>query len=78
MSVGDDLKFINAETGEKFARAKIAVVSKKTFANIMPADFETHEKYKSKTEMLETYRRYYGKKVNENSLVKIITFKLLK
>jgi len=78
LSVGDELEFINTETGEEFAQAKIVAVFEKTFANIVPADFETHEKYKSKTEMLETYRQYYGEKVNKNNLVKIITFKILK
>jgi len=41
-------------------------------------DFEGHETYQNDKEMLKTYRGYYGEKLNEDSVVKIIRFKLTK
>ncbi|MFA5157649.1 MAG: ASCH domain-containing protein [Patescibacteria group bacterium] len=75
--VGDQLEFTNAESGEQFAGAKIVEIKEKTFAEIEPNDFETHETYSSPEEMLKTYRGYYGDQVDENTQVKIIKFDLM-
>ncbi|MCX6810440.1 MAG: ASCH domain-containing protein [Candidatus Berkelbacteria bacterium] len=77
LSVGDKVEFINSETGDNFADVKIISVGEKTFADITEADFETHETYSSKDEMLKTYRGYYGEIVDKNTKVKIIKFKLI-
>lgn len=44
---------------------------------LQDSDFEGHEKYESIEKMYEAYRTYYGDKVTPESVVKIITFKLL-
>lgn len=44
---------------------------------LQDSDFEGHEKYESTEKMYESYRTYYGDKVVPESVVKIITFKLL-
>lgn len=77
LSVDDEVEFINSKTGDKFADVKIISVNEKTFADITEDDFETHETYSSKDEMLKTYRGYYGEKVNYDTKVKIIKFELL-
>lgn len=78
LSVGDKLGFVNVDDDFVFAKAVITDIKEKTFAEITKEDFETHEKYSSKEEMLKTYQGYYGDEVNENSIVKIIIFELEK
>ena len=75
LKVGDKLNFINKETGEEFAKAEITSVSEEELGKI--TNFEGHEKYKDQEEMLKSYRKYYGEKVNLDSVVKMIKFKLL-
>jgi len=72
----DHLIFINLDTNEEFAQANITKVKEKKFSEIENSDFDGHEKYASYQEMLKTYRGYYGDKVGDNTIVKIIEFKL--
>ncbi len=76
--VGDELTFINSDTGEEFAKAKITEVKEKKLGEIQESDFDSHEKYESKESMLEHYRGYYGDKVTTDSVVKMIRFQLIK
>lgn len=77
LKADDKLELINWESGEKFADAEIVKVREKRLGEIEEKDFEGHEKFESKDKMLETYRKYYGDKVDRNTIVKIIEFKLL-
>lgn len=77
LQVGDKLEFLNKETGEKFAEADITDVREKELGLIIDEDLVGHEKFSSPEEMIETYRKYYGDKVNENTIVKMISFKLI-
>lgn len=77
LKVGDELKLIDWESGEKFAYAETIKIREKRLGEIEEKDFEGHEKFRSKEEMLETYRKYYGDKVDWDTIVKIIEFKLL-
>lgn len=74
----DKLEFIDCKSGEKFADAEILNVREKKLGEIEEKDFEGHEKFASKEEMLKTYKGYYGDKVNWDTTVKIIEFKLLR
>ena len=74
---GDIMKFLVWETKEEFAIAKIIEVSEKTFKDLDEEDIEGHEKFSSKEEMYETYSTYYNKKVDKNTVVKIIKFELI-
>lgn len=79
LKIGDELKLIDSESGEKFAEAEIVKVREKKLGEISEKDFEGHEKFGSREEMLATYKEYYGgKKVDWDTLVKIIEFKLLR
>lgn len=78
LKVGDNFELIVWETGEKFAEAEIVKVHEKKFGEIKEQDLEGHEKFESRGEMLKTYRKYYGDKVDWNTIVKIIEFKLLR
>ena len=75
---GDKLNFIDWQTGEKFAEAEIVGIKEKKFGDLEDADFEGHEKFGSRDELLRQYREYYGNKVGWDTLVKILTFKILK
>jgi len=78
LNIGDELLFINSDSGKEFAKAKIIGVREKKLGEITEADFEEgHEKYKSQDDMLAHYRDYYGKKVDLSSVIKIIKYKLI-
>lgn len=77
LQVGDLIELINKETLETFAKAEIIDVREKPLGEIAKKDFDGHETFSSRNEMLATYRSYYGDKVNWNTIVKLIDFKLL-
>lgn len=74
---GDIIQFLVWETKEVFANAKIVKVVEKKFKDIDYQDIDGHEKFNSKEEMYETYSKYYNKKIDENTIVKIIKFQLI-
>lgn len=74
---GDELNFIITETKEEFAKAKVLDTTVKPFKDLTQGDWEGHEKFSSNEEMYETYSGYYSTQVDENTLVKIIRFKLI-
>lgn len=78
LRVGGELVFVNKDTEEEFAKAVITKVREKKLKDVQDNDFEGHEKYESEEKMYETYRRYYGEKVNPDTLVKMIDFELIK
>ncbi len=73
----DLIELIDWESKEKFADAIILEIKEKKLSEIEDSDFEGHEKFESKDIMLETYKKYYGDKVDWDTIVKMITFKLL-
>ncbi|MGB4833399.1 MAG: ASCH domain-containing protein [Candidatus Moraniibacteriota bacterium] len=76
LSVGDMLELLDWGSGEKFSEAKITKVREKKLGEIEDEDFEGHERFENKEEMLETYRKYYGERVDWDTMVKMINFKL--
>ncbi len=77
LKVGDELILINKDTGENFGNAIIESVREREFRDITESDYIGHEKYDSIEEMLKTYQGYYGDKVNWDTTIKIIKFKLI-
>lgn len=77
LQVGDRLELFNSETLESFAKAEITEIKEKKLGEIEDSDYEGHERYASQEEMAEHYKNYYGDKVNLDSVVKIIKFKIL-
>ncbi len=77
LSVRDQLEFINKETGEKFGEAEITAIKEKPLGDVEDSDYNGHEKFESKEEMIESYRKYYGDEVSLETSIKIIDFKLL-
>ena len=78
LQTGDQLEFIDWETRNKFAEAEIVGVREKKLGEISKKDFEGHEKYGNKQEILQHYRECYGEKVNMDTVIKIVEFKLLR
>ena len=76
LSIGDELRFVNKETGKSVATAKIISIREKALGYINNGDFSGHEKFDSKEEMFATYKSYYGDGVREDTLVKMIDFQL--
>lgn len=74
---GDIIQFLVWETKEIFANAKIINVVEKKFKELNDDDLDGHEKFESNEEMYSTYSTYYNKKVDENTIVKIIKFELI-
>lgn len=73
----DELSLINWNSGEEFAKAVVIDVREKKLGDLVDADFDGHEKFESTEKMYETYRSYYGDKVDSETIVKIIKFKLV-
>ena len=74
MSTGDNLEFVNKETSQIFGYATIAKMWEKKLGEVSDVDFDGHEKFSSKREMIDTYKKYYGDGVDEDTVVKIIHF----
>jgi len=77
LKIGDDLIFVNQNSGEEFAKARIISIKEKTLGEINETDFVGHEKFESREKMLKNYQKYYGEKVSWGDLVKMIEFKIL-
>lgn len=77
LSVGDEIKLVNWDTGEQFADATIRTVQEKKMKELEDSDFEGHEKFASEEDMYRTYRSYYGESVGPDTIVKIIRFEIL-
>lgn len=76
LQVGDDLKLAH-NTGQEFALAKIIGIREKSFTEINDRDFAGHEKFDSYEKMLSTYQSYYGDSVKDDTIVKMIDFKIV-
>lgn len=77
LKVGDDLSLINKDTGKEFSKAIIIDVWEKEFGDVDETDLDGHESFKSKDEMFETYKRYYGPEITPKSILKVIRFRLI-
>lgn len=71
LAEGDIVDFINKETGEKFAEAKITQVTLTTFEKLISDLSDKDETY-------ERYKGYYNRDILPTDEVKIIDFELLK
>lgn len=76
LGLGDDVQFVNADTGVPIAMTIVTAMHEKRFGDIVEADFDGHNPYPSRDIMLETYRGYYGENVNWDTPIKMLTFEL--
>lgn len=73
---GDRLELLNSDSGEIFSRATITEVISKKLDDVDDVDLDGHEKWDNKDEMLQSLKKYYGDKVNWDTMVKVVKFKL--
>lgn len=78
LQAGDELSFIDAQTGEHFADAVIVAIREKLLGQVETEDFKGHETYKDQDDMLAHYREYYSDKVTLDTPVKMIDFRVLR
>ena len=77
LQVGDLLRLVDSATKDEFAKAQIVSIREKALGKINDEDFLGHERFENKEKMLDAYRSYYGDAVNENTIVKMINFKIV-
>ncbi|HLD14955.1 MAG TPA: ASCH domain-containing protein [Candidatus Nanoarchaeia archaeon] len=75
LQVGDEFEMLHSETQEKFATGKIISINITKFKNLTESDHKGHKSYK---DVIKAYQKYYSdKKVDGNTELKIIKFKLI-
>ena len=77
LKIGDELGLINSDDGNVFTKAIIIEVINKKLAEVDGIDLDGHEKWNNKEEMVESLKKYYGDRVDLNTEVKIVKFKLV-
>ena len=70
ITAGDEADFLDAETNEKFATAKITKVEQTTFADAMKDAVDIQGMYNQ-------YKEYYKQDVKADTPMKIIHFELI-
>lgn len=73
LKTGDEVIFVNRETGEDFGKAILNSVQTKKAKDLTLKELNDHE-YADLETMLSSHKKYYGEKVNKDSEVKIISF----
>jgi len=76
LKAGDELELINSDDSKVFAHAVVTDVPVKTLGEITDADLGGHEKYESREAMLESFKKFYGDKVDLGTEAKIVRFRL--
>jgi hypothetical protein len=76
LQAGDELTLVNKETGEEFAKAKITGIREKRLGDINNQDHKEHGPMDSEVALLESFRKIYGPQVSEDTMVKMVSFKL--
>lgn len=74
---GDEIAFLDKATGKEFAKAVLTEVREKALKDIKETDLQGHEAFSSQEAMTAHYRGLYGDKVVPESIVKIISFRLV-
>lgn len=80
LSVDDKIEIIDKvnetlpKTWQVIGYGKVTEVVEKKLGDITATDMKGHEGFASQTEMLETYRGYYGNRVTLDTVVKIVYF----
>lgn len=77
LAVGDQLELVSWESGKVFATAEITQIKEKKLGEITEIDYLGHEKFADTSEMLKHYQAYYGDRVNMETMMKVVEFKLL-
>ncbi len=77
LSLGDKLELIVRETGKSFANVEVTHISEKRIMEMEEEDCKGNGDYTNTDEVVGVLVKHYGERVNKETLVKIITFKLI-
>jgi ribonuclease HI len=77
LSVDDLVDFINSKNGESFGYAKIKEVTTKKINDINENDINNHGDSINKDKILDIFIKYYGPRVCDSDIVKVIKFEYL-
>jgi ribonuclease HI len=77
LELDDILLFINSDDGKNFGYAKVTRITIKHVAELNDNDMQGHKIYNNFDEILAECRRYYGQRVNLQSIVKVVDFTFL-
>jgi hypothetical protein len=77
LEVGENILFVNGETGEPFAEASITDIYERPLGALTEDDKKGHETFSSDEELYQTYARYYNIVVGPDTLIKIIRYSLI-
>lgn len=78
LTEGEEVEFVNKETLNVFALARLIEVRIKKLKDINEDDYKAgHERYDDYGQMIDTYRDYYGDGVDGDTEVKMIKFELI-
>ncbi len=84
ISVNDDIELLDKVdpqdpgTWSSVGTARVDRVVEKRLGDVSDADFEGHEAFLSREDMLKTYRFYYGPQVTYETPIKMIHFSLVR
>ena len=78
LQTGDELEFLNKETGEHVAYATALKVITRPMGKLKEEEVEGHEKYTSTEEMYATFYGYYNEPIGPETPVTIVWFELRK
>jgi hypothetical protein len=78
ITVNDTLSLCKRTDNSEFAQAEVSWVKMTTFGSLTSEDMEGHEKFSSHQEMLDTYSKYYNLTVTDDTVLKVIKFKIKK
>ncbi len=78
LQVGDEMEFLNSDTGRKFAQATILEMSMKPISQITTTDREGHDLVGEGQQLIKHYETLYKKSISPDDEIKIIKFKITK
>ncbi len=76
LTAGDELELVDRDSNDIFAKAVITGIHEKKIKDLTEEELKNHD-YTNTEDMITSHRGYYGDKVNLNTDVKMITFKLV-
>lgn len=76
LQLGDELVFVDKSNDQEFAKAMITAIREKTLGEIDDHDLSEHDTFTSRERMLADYHSYYGDRLSDDTIVKMISFRL--
>jgi len=76
LQAGDELELVDRDSGSSFGKAIVTEVVEKLIKDLTSEELVEHG-YENLDAMIRSHREYYGDRVNIESVVKMITFKLI-